>query len=186
MSDPRDHGEVGYGRPPRSTRFTKGTSGNPKGRPRGSKRLPHDTVLGQMVTIREEGTTRRVTAAEAFLLHETNRGLQGDSQAARSAMAAIAEARSQRGMDDDRVRSIIFILVAPGSVAPSLRALRMATKLDPYRPTTRTLLEPWLVEASLARLGDRQLSPEEQAQVVRATRTPKKVRWPQWWTVLPS
>jgi hypothetical protein len=28
--------EVGYGKPPRSRRFSKGRSGNPKGRPRGS------------------------------------------------------------------------------------------------------------------------------------------------------
>ena len=29
--------EVGYGKPPAATRFTKGKSGNPKGRPKGSK-----------------------------------------------------------------------------------------------------------------------------------------------------
>jgi hypothetical protein len=30
--------------------------------------VPYHRVLGQMVTIREEGRERRVTAAEAFLL----------------------------------------------------------------------------------------------------------------------
>ena len=29
--------EVGYGRPPRHTRFAKGQSGNPRGRPCGAK-----------------------------------------------------------------------------------------------------------------------------------------------------
>jgi len=29
--------EVGYGRPPKATRFKPGCSGNPKGRPKGSK-----------------------------------------------------------------------------------------------------------------------------------------------------
>ena len=49
-----------------------------------------------MVTIREDGVERRVTAAEAFLLHVTKRGLEGDGAAARAAMAAIEEARAAR------------------------------------------------------------------------------------------
>jgi hypothetical protein len=60
----------------------------------------------------------------------------------------------------------------------------MAKKLDPYRETARILLEPWLVQAALARL-DRKLSAAEQRIVVEATRTPHKVRWPEWWNEFP-
>ena len=61
--------DVGYGKTPVSTRFSKGKSGNPRGRPKGSKRQPpYDTILGQLVTVREDGCERRLTAAEAFLL----------------------------------------------------------------------------------------------------------------------
>ena len=70
---------VGYGRPPKRSRFMKGQSGNPAGRPRGRHRLaPFEAVLGQMVTIREGGDERLVTAMEAFFLHLAKRGLEGD------------------------------------------------------------------------------------------------------------
>jgi hypothetical protein len=137
-----------------------------------------------MVTIREDGIERQVSAAEAFLLHMTKRGLEGDGPAARAAMVAIEEARAARGVDGrDALQVIIITFVAPGSVNTALTALRMARKLDRFRPTARIALEPWLVERALARLGDRRLSRVEQAKVVAATRTPKKVQWPEWWEV---
>src|SRR5688572_32525738 len=72
--------DVGYGKPPGSTRFQTGRSGNPKGRAKGRRNEPpYESVLGQTVTIREDGQERRVTAAEAFLLHIAKRGLDGDS-----------------------------------------------------------------------------------------------------------
>jgi hypothetical protein len=137
-----------------------------------------------MVTIREDGIERQVSAAEAFLLHMTKRGLEGDAPAARAAMVAIEEARAARGVDGRNALQVIIItFVAPGSVNTALTALRMARKLDRFRPTARIALEPWLVERALARLGDRRLSRVEQAKVVAATRTPKKVQWPEWWEV---
>jgi hypothetical protein len=47
------------------------------------------------------------------------------------------------------------------------------------------MLEPWIVEAALARFGEKQLTPQEQEIVLKATRTPSKVRWPDWWAVKP-
>ena len=75
-------------------------------------------------------------------------------------------------------------MVAPGSVTSALEPLRMAKKLDPYRETARMALEPWLVEAALARLPQT-LSPADQRTIVEATRTPHRVRWPEWWSERP-
>jgi hypothetical protein len=177
-----DSQPVGRGRPPASTRFRKGQSGNPRGRPKGSRRkAPYETLLGQKVTVREDGVSRQMTAAEAFLLHVTRRGLEGDSAAARAAMAAIEEAKARRTIGEgEGLKAIIWKPVSVGSVNSSLEALRGAVLLDPYRETARLALEPWLVEAALDRL-DHTLSIAEQKVVWKATRTPWKVKWPQWW-----
>ena len=183
MSDP-ELTQVGRGKPPAASRFRKGQSGNPKGRPRGSKRnAPYEAMLGQQVTVRDGQRTRRMTAAEAFLLHITRRGLEGDGVAARAAMAAIEEARARRGTPEhDRITVIIWKPVSVGSVNSALEELRAAVVLDKFRDTARLFIEPWLVDAALARLGDNVLTPDQQETVWRSTRTPGKVAWPEWWT----
>jgi Family of unknown function (DUF5681) len=183
LSDNAEDKGVGYRQPPRTTRFTKGHSGNPAGRPRGRRReAPYEAVLGQMVTIREGGAERRVTAAEAFLLQLAKRGVEGDGAAARASLAVIEEARKRPSGGGPL--NIVITLVAPGSVTSALEPLRMAKKLDPYRETARIALEPWLVEAALARLSQT-LSPADQRIIVKTTRTPRKVRWPEWWSEHP-
>lgn len=175
----------GYRNPPAATRFVKGQSGNPRGRPPGRKsQSPYEAVLGQKVQVRDGNTTRRLTAAEAFLLQLTRKGLEGDAQAARVAMAAIEDAQARFAISrPEPITVITMVLVAPGSVTPALIPLKMARKLDPYRETVRIRLEPWLVEAALDRLGARRLTIDEQREVYRATRTPAKVNWPLWWQV---
>jgi hypothetical protein len=147
--------------------------------------LPYEDVLGQEVTIRENGRGRRVTAAEAFLLQLTKRGLDGDTAAARAVIAAIGD---QRGTDVsvvNRLSELPIHFVSAGSVGTAVECLRIGTKLDRYRETARIVLEPWIVEAALARFAEKRLTSEEQEVVLKASRTPAKVRWPDWWAVRP-
>jgi hypothetical protein len=118
------------------------------------------------------------------VLQLTKRGLEGDDAAARVALAVIEQARERQDVGQSGISAIVFVGVAPGSVTSALESLRMARKLDPYRETARTALEPWLVEAALARLPQN-LCPADQRTVVKATRTPNKVKWPAWWSEHP-
>ena len=112
--DDEEDGGGGYRRPPRATRFTKGQSGNPAGRRRGRRReAPYEAVLGQMVTIREGGVERRVTAAEAFLLQLTKRGLEGDGAAARATLAVIEEVTERPSTHQGLPSVIVRTIVVP-------------------------------------------------------------------------
>jgi hypothetical protein len=174
---------VGYGRPPKATRFQKGKSGNPKGRPRNRRRdIAYDTLLGQMVTVREDGRDRRVTAAEAFILQLTKKGLDGDSASARASLTAIENARAARlapGEDVQQIR-IHFRTFGLCVAVEDLGLGVLLHRTDKER--VRMMLKPWIVEAALGRPGARRLSLEEQQIVVASTRTPEKVQWPDWWS----
>ncbi len=137
-----------------------------------------------MVTSREGGVERDVTATEAFLLQHSKRALEGDGAATRTTLAVIEYAMERFSTAHGLISRIIRMIVAPGSVTYALMPLRMAKKLDPHRETARMVLEPWLVEAALAQLPQ-PLSPADQRIIVKATRTPHKVRWPVWWSEHP-
>ena len=79
---------VGYGRPPTDSRFQPGTSGNPRGRRKGSKNLKTliRKALTASISIREGTKTRRVSKIEGVVLHQLQSALKGDD---RSAMAVI-------------------------------------------------------------------------------------------------
>jgi hypothetical protein len=82
MSEDRND-EVGYGKPPKHTRFKPGQSGNPKGRKPGSKNVMTllEQTLFDTVKVRENGKVRRVPAIQACLLNLRNQAIKGDPRA---------------------------------------------------------------------------------------------------------
>jgi tetratricopeptide (TPR) repeat protein len=138
-----------------------------------------------MVTVRENGVQTEMRADEAFLLQLTTKGLAGDGVVARAALDAL-ENRPARSNTAKALQVIARVYCDAGDLRDAARTLQLATLLDAYRATARLALETWAVEAALARLGDRQLTLEEQEKVVAATRMPHKVRWPKWWTAAPG
>ena len=78
-----DNDQAGYKRPPRAGQFKKGSSGNPKGRPKGSGNFKTDLlqVMGQTVFITENGQRRAVSGRKAVALRLLHHALQGDAKA---------------------------------------------------------------------------------------------------------
>jgi hypothetical protein len=135
-----------------------------------------------MVTIREDGAERRITAAEAFLLQLTKKGLDGCSASARSSLQVIEQARASRPeLDADRITHIVIRTFGLSCV---VKDLGMGVCVNATsKEHCRLLLNPWIVELALARMAPDTLSVGEQHIVLASTRTPHKVRWPDWWAV---
>jgi len=75
--------EVGYGKPPCHTRLVKGQSGNPRGRPPGSKNLSTllSEALNETVIVTENGGRRKVTKRQAIITQLVNRSATADFRA---------------------------------------------------------------------------------------------------------
>jgi hypothetical protein len=85
--------EVGYGRPPSKTRFRKGVSGNPGGRPRGmtparAKRLALQEAY-KLVTVREGDKEYALPAIQAVMRQQVRLAAKGNGPAQRAVIAMI-------------------------------------------------------------------------------------------------
>lgn len=78
-----DNYEVGYGKPPKSGQFVKGKSGNPKGRPKGSKNLASIVLQESRKPVQMKGPRgfRKVTKLEAIVTQLGNKSAQGELRA---------------------------------------------------------------------------------------------------------
>ena len=72
--------EIGYGKPPKHTRFKPGQSGHPSGRPRGQRnfRTAVREALKEKITIREGDRTRTVSKMDGIIQVTFNKALKGD------------------------------------------------------------------------------------------------------------
>jgi hypothetical protein len=79
----REDYEVGYGKPPKHTRFKEGHSGNSRGRPRGTKNLKTDLMeeLSERISVSEGGKPKKLSKQRALVKSLTAKAIKGDARA---------------------------------------------------------------------------------------------------------
>src|SRR5262252_279097 len=89
--------EVGYGKPPQHTRFAKGQSGNPRGRPPGAKSFNTllDEALNERVLVAENGGRRKVSKRQAIVTQLVNRAATGNHPALKILLDVVRDSERQ-------------------------------------------------------------------------------------------
>ena len=127
--------KVGPGHPPKSTRFRKGVSGNPRGRPR--KERPADStsafgvVVDKKLTIDQNGKSREVTIEEA-LWHKTyQNAIAGNRSGQREVLKMIKKRDAHlvgRKAKKPAPRNDVKFVYPPADADEALLVLGIATR----------------------------------------------------------
>ena len=168
------------------TRFRKGQSGNPAGRPKAHR--PHvsafDIVFDKTLTVTQGGVERELTVEEALQLQTYQAAFKGSRMAIRQVLKMIEKrevalarrnpapphkVRLEHEFDSDNANE-------------AMRLLGVADHGDPPHgggPATRLFrLQAWAAQAAISRPGRRRFTEKEIEEIKRVTLQPERLRCP--------
>lgn len=125
MSNNDDQGyEVGYGKPPKNTQFKTGLSGNPKGRPPGSKninlRYLLEKELERKIKIKGSGEEQKISLKNAIIRQMVNKAAQGQQRSAEFLFKFLNawELIDEQNRITEEQQQHCGVLVAPADISP--------------------------------------------------------------------
>lgn len=110
-----DEEAVGYRKPPRHSRFKPGQSGNPKGRPKGSKNMStiFREVLAEDVAVNHRGIETKITKREVIVRTQVDKACRGDQRS--------SELVINREMELDAIEALREATDKSRELSPSLK-----------------------------------------------------------------
>jgi hypothetical protein len=168
--------------------FTKGRSGNPRGRPRTSRASSgsaFEVLVERTLTVADHGGTREITVEEALQLQTFKDALEGKRMAMREVVKWIIKREAWLAKHEARAPqpSTRRCSPDPDNADAALILLGIAAAnpahADIGADRAQLLLEPWAAQAALGRRrGGERLTEWERAEIRRCTRDPGSLRWP--------
>jgi hypothetical protein len=150
---------VGYCSPPQSTRFKKGVSANPWGRPRGSTHQnTFEKVIRKKLTVIEGGKQLKLSAEEILYKKLLKAAIDGDASARRDLLRLIERMPKEKVPEDgaSTTASALGVIFMKDSTE-LLLALGICIQTD-----GRCVLSCWAIEAARERQGWAPLSEEDE------------------------
>lgn len=168
------------------TRFRKGESGNPRGRPKA--RRPHvsafDIIFDKTLTVNQGGTVRELTVDEGLQLQTYQAALKGSRMAVRAVLKMIEKReRALAAKSPKRVSPVAMQIEHDADNADkALLLLGIAQYPDPPEgwgsERMHLKLATWATQAAISRPGRRKFADKDIDDVKRMTIDPGKLKWP--------
>lgn len=168
-----------------STRFTKGKSGNPKGRPRRLQAAASafDIVIDQVLTVMQNDVARELTIDEALQQKTYQDAIGGNRSARREILKMIAK-RETWLMRNKLVKQQpveVKSSVEGRTADDALQLLGIAVREERIGyPDTAVLLKlaPWVTQLCLTRGARQGFEDKDIAQIRRSTRADPEIEKP--------
>lgn len=163
------------------TRFQKGQSGNPRGRPPKPRRpniSAFEIVLDKRLTATVGGKERELTVEEVLQQQTLKDALAGKRMAIRKVLKMIERREAALAKKNPPPpRNIPFeIHHCADNANEAMRTLEIATP-DPTHPN-RWKVNAWATQAALSRPGRRKFSKRDVESIKFFTDHPETLRWP--------
>lgn len=166
------------------TRFVKGQSGNPAGRPK--RRRPNvsafDIIFDKVLTVNQGGNERELTVDEALQLQTYQAALGGSKMAIRQVLKMI-EKREAALAKRHKPAQAPMTIEREYDTDNALEALRILDIIEPDeswgdRAKDRMIVTTWAAQAALSRPGKRKLAEKDVKNIKFFTSNSDQLKWP--------